>query len=285
MTTYAQAPDGVRLGYRTLGSGPGLVIVHGAMSTGANHSQLAEGLASRFTVHLLDRRGRGLSPAAGAEWSVEDDVADLRAVLAATGARRVFGISIGAIVALRTALVAPEVERLAIFEPPLFGESAHPTALLEKLDAALAAEDRPRALVIGMQGAELGPSFLNKAPTGLLVPMVKLGLRQERRTLAKQGPGPYVPMAELAPTLHHDFRIVAETSGRTAELAGLPQPTLLLGAQRSPAYMRAALDDLERTLPHAERVTLPDVAHEVTYNDDLRGKPQLVVEPLRGFFA
>lgn len=46
-------PDGTIISYRQLGQGPGLVIVHGAMSSAHNHMQLAEALADAFTVYLL----------------------------------------------------------------------------------------------------------------------------------------------------------------------------------------------------------------------------------------
>ena len=53
--------DGVDLGWTSLGQGPGLVIVHGSMQSGRSQLELAQLLAPHFTVHLLDRRGRGRS--------------------------------------------------------------------------------------------------------------------------------------------------------------------------------------------------------------------------------
>ena len=53
--------DGTTIGYRQLGQGPGLVVLHGAMESAQSHTQLAVALASSFTVYLPDRRGRGLS--------------------------------------------------------------------------------------------------------------------------------------------------------------------------------------------------------------------------------
>ena len=61
ITGSVTSKDGSAVGYRQFGHGPGLVIVHGSMSTGYNHVQLAEILADVFTVYVLDRRGFGLS--------------------------------------------------------------------------------------------------------------------------------------------------------------------------------------------------------------------------------
>jgi hypothetical protein len=58
--------------------------------------------------------------------------------------------------------------------------------------------------------------------------------------------------------------------------------TLLLGGERSPAYLKAALNGLEPVLPHVRRVTLPGVGHLAADNS---GKPQLVAEQLRAFFG
>jgi len=53
--------DGTTIGYRQMGSGPGLVLVHGGMQASQNLMKLATALAAEFTVCVLDRRGRGLS--------------------------------------------------------------------------------------------------------------------------------------------------------------------------------------------------------------------------------
>ena len=53
--------DGTTIGYRQLGRGPGLIVLHGAMESARSHMQFAEALAPSFTVYLPDRRGRGLS--------------------------------------------------------------------------------------------------------------------------------------------------------------------------------------------------------------------------------
>src|SRR5678816_4144436 len=87
--------DGTTIGYRQLGHGPGIVALHGAMESAQSHMQLAEALAGSFTVYLPDRRGRGLSGPYGADYSVQTEVEDLDALLAKTGARRVFGVSAG----------------------------------------------------------------------------------------------------------------------------------------------------------------------------------------------
>ena len=53
--------DGTIIGYRQYGTGPGVVLVNGAMGVAQNYHQLATALADSFTVYSPDRRGRGMS--------------------------------------------------------------------------------------------------------------------------------------------------------------------------------------------------------------------------------
>lgn len=68
--------DGTTIAHRTTGSGPGVLVIPGPMETAADFQELADALALGFTVH---------------------------AVLAATGAQRLFGVSSGAVIALEAA--------------------------------------------------------------------------------------------------------------------------------------------------------------------------------------
>ena len=42
--------DGTTIEYRRLGTGPGLILVQGAMGTAENYDELAKALADEFTV-------------------------------------------------------------------------------------------------------------------------------------------------------------------------------------------------------------------------------------------
>src|SRR5438105_7268486 len=84
--------DGTTIGYRELGRGPGLVVLHGAMESSQSHLQLAQALADGFTVYLPDRRGRGMSGPYGKGHAVKNDVEDMEALLTKTAAHYVFGV-------------------------------------------------------------------------------------------------------------------------------------------------------------------------------------------------
>jgi hypothetical protein len=59
LSQHAQpADDGSAMGCYGIGQGPGLLVLHGAMSYALIHLELAEWLAGAL-VYLLSRRGRG----------------------------------------------------------------------------------------------------------------------------------------------------------------------------------------------------------------------------------
>jgi pimeloyl-ACP methyl ester carboxylesterase len=53
--------DGTTVGYRRVGDGPDVVLVHGGGQSSQNLMTLARTLSDRFTVYVPDRRGRGMS--------------------------------------------------------------------------------------------------------------------------------------------------------------------------------------------------------------------------------
>jgi pimeloyl-ACP methyl ester carboxylesterase len=270
--------DSTPMGYRQLGHGPGVVVLHGAASSGYNHTQLAEALADTFTLYLPDR-GRGLSGPFGKDYSVQTEVENLDALLTKTGAHNVFGVSSGAIIALQAALTLPAIHNLAIYEPPLLVQD--PAAVLTRFDKEMAQGHEAAALVAVMKAAQMGPPIFNYLPNWLLVLLTKMMMAGE-----DQNPqGEYVTMRKLAPTLHDDSQLIVEMSGRLESFKGIQANVLLLGGSQSLAYLRHGLDTLEKVLPVAQRIEFPGLGHAASWNTDRGGQPEPVAEALRRFFV
>jgi pimeloyl-ACP methyl ester carboxylesterase len=251
------------------------------MQSSISQIDLAHSLADAFTVYLPDRRGRGLSGPFRTDHSVQTEIDDLAAVLAGTGARQAFGVSSGGIVCLRAALDRSDLDRIAVFEPPLFRDPAQARAVLARFDREMAEGRLPAAMVTGMLGARMGPAVFRFVPRRLLERLTVLGLRQDDRNASDS----YIPMRALAPALHCDIRVVADVSGTLETLRAVRSEVLLLGGRRSPAYLRAALGELATILPRARRVEFPDLNHMATGNTAQRGRPERVAAELRAFFA
>jgi pimeloyl-ACP methyl ester carboxylesterase len=276
--------DGTAIGFRRLGRGPGVVLLHGAMESAQSHMQLATALADAFTVYLPDRRGRGTSGPYREPYSVQKDIEDVDALLTATGALDVFGVSSGGIIMLHAALALPSIRRAAIYEPPLFTNSAAPRSLLTRFDREMAQGKLAAALVAGMRGAKMGPPIFNLMPRWLLELMTNKMLSRE----AQQGVSDYMSFGALAPTLHYDFQLVVEMSESLERFRGLQTPVLLLGGSKSPAYLKEALTTLQEVLPSARRVELPGLDHGGSSDvSDMNrnGQPQRVAQELRQLFA
>ena len=78
--------DGTVIGYQTLGTGEGVILIGGTLRSARDYLPLARLLARSLTVHVMDRRGRGASGPQGAGYSIEKECEDLLAVHHQTGA-------------------------------------------------------------------------------------------------------------------------------------------------------------------------------------------------------
>jgi hypothetical protein len=57
-TGFVTSQDGTTIGYRQLGHGPGVVLLHGGMESAQSHMQLAEQLSDAFTVGCVAKNLR-----------------------------------------------------------------------------------------------------------------------------------------------------------------------------------------------------------------------------------
>ncbi|MFI7644166.1 alpha/beta fold hydrolase [Nonomuraea sp. NPDC049400] len=273
--------DGTTIAYQRLGRGPGLVLLHGAMQTGHSNIELAQALAGDFTCYVPDRRGRGYSGPCGPNYGLEREVEDLDGLLEATGAPYAVGVSSGAIITLRTALVRPGLRKAVLFEPPLDLGGTYPSDWLPRFDREIAAGRLPAALVTGMRGTRLGPPFLSLMPRALLELLTAKMLKSQEKAAADGEP----TFRELAPTLHYDAQVVAETACDLDAYRSVEAEVLLLGGTRSPAHLRSALTALEWLLPHARRVALEGLDHSATCNAAYRGHPERVATEICRFLT
>jgi pimeloyl-ACP methyl ester carboxylesterase len=271
--------DGTAIACHRLGYGPGLVLLHGMMQTGHSNIELARHLAGDFTCYVPDRRGRGRSGPCGPDHGLRQEIEDLTALLEATGADNVVGVSAGAIIALRTALAMPSVRKVVAFEPPLDLDGSTPAGWLDRFDREIAAGRIPAALVTGMRAARLGPPVFNVMPRALLELLTAMMLKKQDKA-AVDGETTY---RELAPTIHHDAQVVAETAGDLDVYRSMGAEVLLLGGTKSPAHLRSALTALQGVLPRARRVDLAGLDHSATSNAAMRGRPERVAEEIRRF--
>jgi pimeloyl-ACP methyl ester carboxylesterase len=268
--------DGTVIGYRKLGRGPGLILVHGGLKSSQDFMKLAQMLSDSFTVYVVDRRGRGFSGAYGSD----DDVVmceaeDIRALAAETKTHNIFALSSGALATLKAALITPSLKNIALYEPPLSINGSVPTAWVARYESDLAQAKVASALVEGMKGLRVVPVFAI-LPRWLSLPLLGLVMRLQGKSTAEE-----VTIRSLVPTWHYDMIIVDEMKDSLNNYAALSAHFLLLGGTKSPAFLATALGHLSEILPHVERVTYPGLGHDGPEDD---GRPELVAKDLQRFF-
>lgn len=106
-------------------SGERLVFIHGGNTENPETIwEQQRTFASQYQLIIPYRRGYGLSPRRRHDWSYEDDIADILALLG-EGAHLV-GLSYGGLLSLLAASLRPDlVCSLTVIEPPMFGLANH----------------------------------------------------------------------------------------------------------------------------------------------------------------
>src|SRR5262245_30552390 len=144
--------DGTRIGCEVAGAGPPLLLVHGSTADRSRWASVRDALAARFTLHLMDRRGRGLSAAeTPGPYALAREAEDIAALLGAIGPDTlVLAHSYGGTCALAALAGAdgPRAARVLVYEPA-FGTPAgpvFPAAALDAVEAAIARDDPEAAL-------------------------------------------------------------------------------------------------------------------------------------------
>lgn len=120
--------NGVELEYEVKGSGEGVLLLHGGLLPDENTPLMSEPvLVDSYRVLNYHRRGFAGSEHPEGKATIEDQVADARALMAEVGLERVHvvGHSLGGVIGVQLTLENPEmVHSLALLEPALMGAFA-----------------------------------------------------------------------------------------------------------------------------------------------------------------
>lgn len=247
MNTTADGPsvlvpsaDGTPIACWTSGSGPALVLVHGAVSD-HRRWRILPFLEPTHTVWALDRRGRGASGDAET-WSLEKEVEDVVAVIehAADSSGRpvdVLGHSLGGLLALRACVRTDRVRRLVVYEPSV-NEAAARTPTLARIQDQLDAGRPDDAVVVMMREVVLMPeeeiAFLRRQPS-------------------------WPARVEAAPTVVRELSV--DLLADEEELRRITVPVLSIVGGDSPPVIQEAARLLDRRMPHCTTVVMPGQQH------------------------
>lgn len=242
------AVDGTLISWLTLGNGPGLIIVPGALAIAEDYLPLANGLAGAFTVHIVDRRGHGRSGPQGADYGINKDVEDIRAVQRESGAESLFGHSFGGLVSLEAARSNSGIKRLAVYEPGVSIEKSIPADWMPAYQAHLDAGQDLEAFIDFAVG--MGPRAIKRMPRWLMRRIMRAALKDE-----------WDKMAPLLGANLAEHREVVRLNDSYRHYAEITADTLLISGGNSPATGKQTLATLARTIPSARVDILPKLNH------------------------
>jgi pimeloyl-ACP methyl ester carboxylesterase len=268
-TEVVASADGTTIAYRTVGKGPAVLVVPGALAVATDFDAFARELAHRFTVHTIERRGRGESGPQGDDYSIERECEDLAALQAATGATFLFGHSFGGFIALEAARANTALGKLAVYEPGVSIDGSIDTSWAPACRAQLARGQHLDAFITFVRG--INPQTTGKAPRWLLKLILPVAIRKrERKQKYRLLPAAIREHAETA-RLDNTYPHYRHVTADVLLMAGKDATTT--GAER-------ASQSLLPVLPTATLTTFPALDH---FGPEK--KPKQVAEAVSAFFA
>ena len=281
---FVTSLDGTTIGYRQMGSGPGLILLHGGISSSQYLMKLGTALSDDFTVYIPDRRGRGLSGPFGDNYSLQKEVEDVDAILKNTCAHYVFGASSGGLIALESSIILPDIHKIVTYEPVIYSnkdEMDRFNDIVQRFDQKLAEGDLTTAMVISLDvytkiEPEDKSSWIFHLPSLIWKPIFSLILEEDERHVK----GDDVTLKVLMPTLKFDVQLVNETEGKLDNFKNVSAEVLVLGGSKSSLFLKHSLEKLNKLLPHIKCKELEGLDHNSAQN---YGKPEVIAQEIKAF--
>ncbi len=228
------------------GTGPVLVLLAGLGATARLWGDLPPLLGRGFTVVTLDNRGVGGSRA-GVPFTLEGAAADVVAVLDAHAVNRValVGASMGGLIALATALHAPDRVRRLVVASTSGRLSAHGRRGLE-LFRDMLRHLPPERIGPALMGLAFAPPFQERYPGFVTTASGLYGI------------DPLDVPGAIAQADH-----LLAGWDLLPDLASLAIPTLLLAGDRDPLIAAEDTAELAAVLPRATLIRIPEAGHSV----------------------
>lgn len=254
-----------------MGDGPGLIVVGGALATGLDYLTLGRTLGTNYEVHLMDRRGRGLSGPQGEAYSIGKECDDLRAVAVATGSRLAFGHSYGGLVVLESARREGLFERLAVYEPGVSIRTSIPVDWIPDYARLLSTGDTRGAFACMVRGSGSLPTVVARLPEWYTRAVLRVVIRRQK-------------WAHIEPLLHTNLaehEQIARLDCTHANYSAIQSRTLLLGGNRASGPRIAdTLTQLQRTIAGATIEILDGLDHFAPAET----APEVIAERVRAAF-
>jgi pimeloyl-ACP methyl ester carboxylesterase len=241
--------NGLRVSYTRAGSGPALVMLHGAPSDSRTWQWMLPDLSRDHTVIAWDAPGFGESADIDDSWRAPQFADALAAFVAALGLERshLVGHSFGTMVALSLFRRHPAVPASLVLVGGYAGwaGSLPPDEVARRLE-----------MFVGM--AELGDAFDPKSYPGLFSDLIPADREAALVTIMRESVRPA--------TIRAAGHIGAETDLRQV-LPTIDVPTLVLHGEADARSPLANAEALHAAIPTSQLVVLPKLGHACVVED------------------
>ena len=267
-TRVVTSADGTAVEYVSAGRGPHVIVIPGTLAMASDLAAFAALLAERYTVHVVQRRGRGGSGPQGDRYGIERECEDVAAIRAQTGARLIFGHSYGGLIALRAACGSVAFDAIAVYEPGISVNGSIPVDWIDRARREVSAGADFEAFISFLCG--VNPVLTGRVPR----PLLRVMLRRR------------IPSAELRqnltlmPQALNEYAESGRLDDQLADYREVTAPTLIMHGKERVGRRDVALVRLGETLPHSETMTFPELDHVAPEK-----RPGQIADAVLRFFA
>jgi len=248
---------GHRAVYRTVGSGPNIVLIHGMINSSRHWEQVAQRLAGSYRVIAPDLIGHGEAATPRGDYSLGAHAAAIRDLLTTIGVERatIVGHSLGGGVAMQFFYQFPQrTERLALISSGGLGHDVSPLlrgAALPGSSALLRLATRPRLVgAIAGAGARLRERGNN---TGVYLQAIARALGPLQESGSRRA---------FLQTLRSVIDVQGQTVSARDRLYLLGEmPTLIVWGERDRTIPLQHGLEAQHSIPNCRFETLPRAAH------------------------
>lgn len=256
-------PDGGTLALYSYGSvdAPGerrVVLIGGAFLTALIYRPfsmaLSKGLGEGWAVDVYDRRGRGSSSELPANYSMATEIADVRSIMDATGARNLLGHSLGGSVALNAvqefAGTSYEPDKLAVYDAAVNIDGSMDTGWLDGFAQSVDSGNVGRAMARMKRGMQPGTA-LARIPEPILAGLMALVSRTKVNKVLRG----------LMPTGVAELKAAYDEAAHPRDFSVLPRSTRFIVGSKSPEYYKVTAERLYAAVPGSTLVVSPKGFH------------------------
>ena len=246
------AINGVEFAHARRGTGPMIILVHGAVGDLRTWENQLPRLAKGYEVVTYSRRGH--YPATqippGTPYTVESHARDLVALIQALGNSpvRLVGHSYGGAICAVVALMCPQlVHSLVLAEPSLF------TLLLTQREGAMAL-------------AQSAAAVTHVAPL-IREGKVEYALNEYLNVILGPGGAERITgfsrrvMLANAHTIEPMLNGMSNGQFQSGHASQIQAPTLVLRGEQTPSFFRMTAEALTQSIPNAREVVIPGISH------------------------